>query len=215
MACRNRRGQSIATESEVHMMETDIMRFLAMIALCLAIVFAIASGERNIEKDVVDEKTSVKQDEKIIKPNLVAAINSKFSVKKNEAIIKKVKPAKKKAENKKKHTPPKKGFQLSFKSDAVFTQLIQQQKIQLFKFNKKGTYLWQHAWLKVEQPLKYYQLHRDTLPSLYQNHLQKSEKVAVILPKDTERQLQQFVAKHDSGLLIIDDKANVLRRPIP
>lgn len=212
MARRNRMVQGTSVDNEVHMMETDIMRFLAIIALCLAIVFAIASGKGDA-KNNVDLKAIAKQKKigknKITPPQSVIFKQNKVNFKPNETPVNITEPAKKKTP-----LPEKKGFQLSFKSDAVFVELIQQQKIQLFKLVNNEAYRWQHGWLKVEQPLKYYQLHRDTLPSVYQNHLQKSDKVAVTLPENTERQLQQFVVKHDTGLLIIGDKANVLRKPI-
>jgi len=237
MVRRNNRGQGTSADTEVHMMETDIMRFLAIISLCLAIVFAIASGKgsgkSNTElKATPQQVTSQKETVKpvaikpiaiksiVIKPIATQQVTTQSVTPKQittpQSKITK-QPVNKHAANKANPTTPttKKGFQLSFESDSVFTQLIQQQKIKLFKFNKKQTYHWQGGWLKVEKPLKYYQLHRETLPSAYQTTLQATDTLGVVLSKTTEKKLQQLVNKYTSGLLVINSKANVLRKPTP
>lgn len=231
MARRNRNSQF--ADSDVQMMETDIMRFLAIIALCLAIIFAIVSGasaaeetkqQQNVTTTSHTNSKVTKEKEvelaEVVKPQKLeqtAKIEPKVEVN-NEAQIEVKEETQKQPEQVEApvvaEQSEKKGYQLSFASDAVFSQLVNQQYIKLYKFSKGVDYHWNGGWKLANKPQKYYQLHVETLPNNYQQQVLAGDEIGVVLPTNTQTDIQQVISKYQSGLLVIGQMAKVTRKPL-
>lgn len=225
---RNRNNQGKFADSDVQMMETDIMRFLAMIALCLAIIFAIVSGSGASDEKKANSPASVDpvttldevkaKPEQAVKPEKLAQVvlpqqeKSKQAEQAEQSMPTPTPPPTK--QNKKQQVKQKKGYQLTFASDTVFTQLVQQHTIQLYKITKDLSYRWQQGWHVENKPQQYYQLHVETLPDRYQQQVKLNDNIGVVLPDHTQAALQQLTEQYESGLLVIGHKALITRKPL-
>lgn len=239
MARRNRKSHGQFADTDVQMMETDIMRFLAIIALCLAIIFAIVSGAGTVkEKKQQQENTTVTQIVSQATPDKTIEQNPepKKEPKKETKLAEIVKPqqleqtakiesaveikeevkgpAEKVEAPIKAELSQKKGYQLTFASDSVFSQLINQQYVKLYKFSHGVNYRWNDGWKIDNKPKKYYQLHVETLPTNYQQQVLTDDEIGVVLPVNTQTEIQQVISQYESGLLVIGHMAKVSRKPL-
>ena len=226
MARRNRNSHGQFADTDVQMMETDIMRFLAIIALCLAIIFAIVSGvgtgeaKKQQQKNTTVTKTSHQaRPEKNLEQNSEPEKEAKKEAKKESKLAELVKLQQVEQIAKietpiKAESSEKKGYQLTFASDAVFSQLVKQQYIELYKFSHGVNYRWNNGWKVANKPKKYYQLHVETLPTHYQQQVLTDDEIGVVLPVNTQTDIQQVISQHQSGLLVIGHMAKVTRKPL-
>ena len=222
MAMRGR-SQRHSIDSDIQMMETDIMRFLAIIALCLAIIFALVSQ--------VSHQASTEAQSTESKPNETQPAHQEPAP---QVLAQEVSPTEQKQEqveniDNTQQTPPvaeteptppidvptdeKEGFQLSFASDDAFSHLVGIKQVSLYYLQSDSAWAWEGQWQPSTTPGRYYPMHVDTVPSKFLHPSNNGEYV-VVLPNSIEMSIQSITSAHSSGLLLITRSGEVERNPL-
>jgi uncharacterized membrane protein len=259
MMTRARRFNKNQSDSDVQMMETDIMRFLAIIALCLAVIFAIVSAsasskaqvqaqsnvtaeiaskaEREEVKKVESQEVKTQEAARVeeLTPQVIEERIEEIALESVEVDVEEVtqleptleevaeiedtpevvEQAQEETQFEQLQTEEKKGFELRFESDSVFSQLVNAKLVRLYKITDGKYYQWQNGWKHTGINGQYYQLHRSTIPSQYVSNTNSQSQFGVALPEITQKALQRITAEFESGTLTINKFADIAREPLP
>jgi len=189
--------------AELEALQTDVMRFVAILGLCLAAIFSLvhsAVQERAseptppVEKRPRPARELVQPETKIVPPAAVAAREKRPQVPTPQT----------------QHSAVQKGFTLEFASVQALRFLLQDGQVQLYakvnkqfwSINSKGDVS------RAQAPASYYQMHGDTVPQQFRAVLAGLEvggvaEWGVVLPDTMVGQVQQLTASREGGDLLI------------
>jgi len=211
---------------EVEALQTDVMRFLAIICMCLMIVFSLVqsipvSSRKN--KPELSNKTLIKDEVKALE-EAAAELTGKITYQKSDnKIQKQVEKAPKKENKKISSSSRKKGFSLRFASNPILEHLLNpnqinpNQGVKLYLFAggkywvlKPGNSMkWKFVYSK---PPKYlYDMDLITVPYGIKKAGKKvvaafgkgQMKYGVTLSSDIRNELSSLMSKHEGGDLVI------------
>lgn len=194
--------------AELEALQTDVMRFVAILGLCLAAIFSLvhsAAQERAAQERVTEQAPPIEerprpareliQPEKKIEPPAAVAAREKLP----EVPIPQTQ-----------YPSAQKGFTLEFASVQALRFLLQDGQVQLYakvnnqfwSINSKGDFS------RAEAPASYYQMHDDTVPQQFRAVLAGLEvggvaEWGVALPATMVGQVQQLTASREGGNLLI------------
>ncbi len=180
-------------EAELEALQTDVMRFLAILGLCLAAIFSLVQG-------AAQEQMVIKQ------VDLPTAMVEPAPVKKQQ-------PATTPAPQK---LPAESGFTLEFASVASLETLLRSGQITLYA--SQGDQFWtvdpSGRVIPVDAPGSYYQMQAETVPG----HLRErvigiipggSTIWGVSLPPEAVSSIERLTSSREGGSLLIGSDAVV------
>ncbi len=214
-------------------LQTDVMRFMAIIAFCLVAVLALvrdmdvtetpaAETSKNAattEPEAAEPETQQPVVEVVMEtqdlPAPMAALVEPAPApptppKEIEVTIAAPKPAPN-------STPEDQGLSLRFESDAAFINLIRKGKVRVYAFQKNQFLMLDRgfAFHRASPPQSIHEL--ETVPSRVRAALAGkliSNQWGVRLPKPTAASIQQLADRFQSGQLVIDQTGAVRHVPL-
>ena len=186
-----------AADVELEALQTDVMRFVAILGLCLAAIFSLVQGvateqavsppvtrERGESPVVIVSQTPVPAAVAPPQPSTVA--------------------------------PKKRGFSLEFSSNESLLALLGAGQLQLYARLGNTFHVLEPggAFPLSDPPDSYYQMRPDTVPMTLRHEIQLKMGVApdewgVQLNASLVAQLQEIMGRHTSGALLIDAEGRV------
>lgn len=201
---RSRRTAGTSQYSELEMLQTDIMRFMAIIALCLLAIFAMVQS--------LGEVAEVPPGALPVEPTPVESIqptpDEPFAVA-DPVPAPAPDPVPPAPARKPKPLEPQ-GFTLRFADDTAFMTLLRQGRVALQVRRHDTTWHWRGGRFEAGGISgDFYQLELETVPGSLREQLAHLASLAesrwlVSLPADTRRQLDAMMAQHRGGALVID-----------
>lgn len=180
--------------AELEALQTDVMRFIAILGLCLAAIFSLVHSAALEQTEAVTV-----QAQRVPAPDArPAALQSALP-----------EPA----------APPpaaQSGFTLEFGSANALQQLLQQAQVKLYAV-VQGQF-WsvdvEANWVPASPPASYYQMHTQTVPqglrASLPEHIGEAEPVwGVTLPLATSQRIEQLMTGARGGHLVIDARGGV------
>lgn len=228
--------------AELEALQTDVMRFVAILGLCLAAIFSLvhsAAMEHTAEPlSTAAQSPRVAAQNTFLRDAVPAVSEHKPAV----ASVAKQTPTPLQAQVQKQlqaqaqaptpaHTDPQSqapdveqtGFTLEFSSVDALQVLLHSGRVQLFARRKSG--FWKMdangVFARAVAPASYYDMHADTVPRHLRDALPLAEGDAaaawgVTLPDKTVGQIQQLTASGKGGSLFIGREGSVsLEKPGP
>lgn len=192
-------------EAELEALQTDIMRFMAILGLCLAAIFSLVQGAAQEQLTAVEQaglqpttfKQTTAEQVTIEKRPVEQAIEPVPPTPKAPAAI--IVPG-----------PPVVGFTLEFASVRALETLLQSGKVQLYarqgdQFLSVDTH---GIAVPVATPSSYYQMHTETVPqrlrdSLHDTSIGGGITWGVTLPTEAIGQIQRLTTGRKGGNLLI------------
>jgi hypothetical protein len=201
-------------------LQTDIMRFMAILGLCLSAIFSLVQGaarEQAGAEQISAAHTTI--EEAVVGQVTLETISVKQATPEQHApehsVVEKVH-----------HTVPVAyesapaitqgatavGFTLEFASVQALEMLLQAGQVQLYARHRD--HFWsvdtQGVALPVETPSSYYQMHTETVPQRLRSAFSDRKMTAnitwgVTLPSAASGQIQRLTSGHKSGNLLIGD----------
>lgn len=215
-------------------LQTDIMRFMAILALCLVAVFALVQSIPLMPTTNDASASSVPEPERIepIEEPIAAPVAPPPKTESREEaespatrapiptvleappVVAAVEP------------PVEEGFTLRFESDVALTRLVARNAVGLYAISpqrslrmsvNRGTYTFWPA----SAPNQYHEMDTGTVPDAVVTALRRSGSVGanpevrwgVTLPATMRRQLDGYLADHSSGSLVIETDGNLRLEP--
>jgi len=212
-------------EAELETLQTDIMRFMAILGFCLAAIFSLVQGaalEQGAVPPLAGEQPIAGQSPPAHKdiagspprPEVLRPAPAKPAITAVQAAQQSASTVK--------QSEPVAGFTLEFSSVQSLDTLVQQGQVQLVA--RRGDQFW---WLDAdgravpgEAPAAYYQMHTDTVPGRLRRALpagarDPATRWGVILPARTIDQIRQLTTASAGGQLLIGpDGTVVLEDPV-
>lgn len=201
-------------------LQTDIMRFMAILGLCLAAIFSLVQGAA--QEQAAAEQTSVPHktiDEAAVEQVVIEKIIAKRATPEQPAlqqaaveIIHDTAPIPLESTPPMAQGAPAIGFTLEFASVQALEMLLQAGQVQLYA--RYRDQFWsvdtQGVAVLVETPSSYYQMHTETVPQRLRSALPDMEMAAkitwgVTLPSEASGQIQRLTSGRKGGNLIIGD----------
>jgi hypothetical protein len=215
-------------------LQTDVMRFMAILSLCLVAIFALVQSipmtpvtpaptppePAPAQQQPVEEKSSPLRSEIILtRPTPVKAAVEEESivVQRPQARPAPQPPPEVSSQNPVAVSPPvEKGFSLRFETDLALTRLVEQNAVGLYvitagksvrmSIDNNDMSFW-----PASMPGQFHEMDVATVPqqvtaTYRRNHGNQSaaSKWGVTLPNGMSQQLNQYLAQHEGGSLIID-----------
>jgi hypothetical protein len=194
----------ISSSNEIDELQTDVMRFMAILGLCLMMIFALVQTMPD---------TLPKQEITVVEQ--VAAVQQESRVEQ-----KKETQQKSEAQNKKKTQP---GFHLYFETENALEKLIRQEQVLFFAL--MGKKIWQLSlvnghlqFLQVRTTLRYYEMDGSTVPHKFKRKFNKIAagfnnnriKWGVKLPNAIHSKIKAFMSANKGGNLVITEQGDVV-----
>ncbi len=173
-------------EAELEALQTDIMRFMAILGLCLAAIFSLVQGAA--QEQAAAERATVEQTIVEVEPETPAQ-------KRMPAML---------------QNAPQTGFTLEFASVRALEMLLQAGKVQLYA--KHGDQFWSvdadGVAVAAQAPSSYYQMHTATVPTRLRGSVPGNAIGTVItwgvtLPTEAIGQIQRLTTGRKGGNLLI------------
>ena len=204
--------------AELEALQTDVMRFVAILGLCLAAIFSLvhsAAQERAPQERATQERATQERATEQARPIEERARSARELIQPEKKIVP---PAVVAAREKLPEVPipqtqypaAQKGFTLEFASVQALRFLLQDGQVQLYA--KVDNQFWsinsQGDFSRAEAPASYYQMHDDTVPQQFRTVLAALEvggvaEWGVALPATMVGQVQQLTASREGGNLLI------------
>jgi len=202
-------------EVELEALQTDIMRFMAILGLCLAAIFSLVQGAAQ-EQAVAAQSVAVQG---AIEPAALEKAAVDTTAPNQTPVEQTIEPA----------TPvptrtapisqsaPLVGFTLEFSSVRALEMLLQAGKVQLYA--RQGDQFWSldtgGVAVPAQTPSSYYKMHTETVPlrlrsSVPGNGVGKEITWGVTLPGEAIGQIQRLTAGRKGGNLLIGYDAVVV-----
>ena len=118
--------------------------------------------------------------------------------------------------------PAKKGFSLGFASNQIFKEMVYSGKVKFYAMYQTNVWLAdkQGQFKVVKKPKRFYEMAWHTVPEALIKQFQKEVSLfdckkitwAVILPVNTEAQIQKYLSKYAGGELLIQLDGRILRK---
>ncbi len=218
---RNRAGDADAGGAAD--LQTDIMRFMAILALCLVAVFALLQSipllPTTSERGAAAAPEPKPIEAPLAPPLKTGQRQAAGSPPKPQAVPEaaETQPDEASAE-----PPVEAGFTLRFESDGALTRLVARGAVGLYAISpqrslrmsvNRGTY----AFWPASAPNQYHEMDPGTVPDAVVTALRRSGSVdanadvqwGVTLPATMRRQLDGYLADHSSGSLVIEPDGNL------
>jgi hypothetical protein len=213
-------------------LQTDIMRFMAILSLCLVAIFALVqsiplnppepeppAAQREQVGEPVPQPTHAKRATPRPTPIRTPAEHPAPT----EPATPKPAPAAKMTERPVDVTEPPaptppvdEGFSLRFASDSALTQLVASNEVGLYAMNASGAVRMsssagKYAFWPASMPNRYHEMDTGTVPADVKNALRRFGSIGrdpklkwgVTLPAQMQKQLDRILTDHDRGALII------------
>ena len=197
--------------AELEALQTDVMRFMAILGLCLAAIFSLVHS-------AAVEQTAAQASRIEVEPSLaVEAVSPALEPERPEKtfipVPQKSPPARQPVEVQSKINPV--GFTLEFASVKALQFMLQNGQVQLYasidgqfwSVDSRGNVK------KAEAPVRYYRMQSDTVPLRLRDAL-PSAAVATVwgvtLSAGTIQQIQQLTASREGGNLLIGRDGSVI-----
>lgn len=195
--------------AELEALQTDVMRFIAILGLCLAAIFSLVHSA-SLEQAVVNPPVSQAQ----ARP---APANSEAA---GEAAGSLPSPVLQRAPqrpvSRPEAAPQRQGFTLEFSSARVLQSLLQSGEVQLYA--RRGDQFWsadaRGSFVEAPAPGSYYRMQADTVP----RRLRQSPGLqaasgdivwGVTLPGGMIERIQHLTASREGGSLVIGKEGEV------
>jgi hypothetical protein len=225
-------------------LQTDIMRFMAILALCLMAIFALVqsvptvptpeavdppgviAAEEPVEAPVQKEPVTVLSRPEPSPPSGAIASKSQqrdLAVNVSAASTRPTEKTQPVVPNS--ATPEPEGFTLRFESDAALSRLVATGKVGLFALDERGAQRMSVAESRISfwaapVPARYHEMDAATVPTAVRNALLRTGRGseirhwAVTLPTRLSQELEGLMQAHRGGALIIA-KDGTMRREAP
>jgi hypothetical protein len=205
-------GHTGQDNSDLEVLQTDIMRFVAILGLCLAAIFSLVHTASI-------EQASIPATENVTGVVASDATNPNAPLPPSES---KPEPAPVPAQEPDSETvsvpatviPPDKdaGYSLGFASVAALQSLLQRGEVHLYAFGSETHYRYRPGVAEFTEsaaPAQYYLMQSETVPRQLQRQLARVTDVSaltwgVVLPLHTVTALSAFLEKPGGGELLID-----------
>lgn len=183
-------------------LQADVMRFMAIIALCLVAIFALVNGlpATPAAPDLVAAKPDP------VEEVIVAEVPAEII---NDASVAAA-------------TPSEEGFTLSFETDAALMSLVNRQVVGLYaiapdkaqRMNVEGGAI---SFWPASVPRQFHEMDRSTVPSAvlaaFQTGNERSDvKWGVTLPANMSRKLNGYLSNERGGSLTIASSGQIVHR---
>ena len=190
--------------AELEALQTDVMRFFAILGLCLAAIFSLVHGA-TVEQ-AATQSPSIKAESPVIEPERPA--------KKLAPVREESQPLQPPAEVQSQSNPT--GFTLEFASVKALQFLLQGGQVQLYA-SVAGQFWSTDSWgnfKKSEAPASYYHMQSDTVPRRLRDSLPAAAVAGttvwgVTLSAGTVTQIRQLTANREGGNLVIGHDGSV------
>ena len=208
--------------AELEALQADVMRFIAILGLCLAAIFSLvhsAAVEQTAaqtppveaEPRLVAETTS---HEKVSLEKVSPAIEPERPTKTTIPVPRESPPVQPPVEVQSQHNPI--GFTLEFASVKALQFLLQDGQVQLYA-SVDGQFWSTDPWgnfVKAGAPASYYLMQSDTVPRRLRDSLPHAAIAGatvwgVTLSVGTVKQIQQLTASREGGNLVIGQDGSV------
>ncbi len=203
-------------------LQTDIMRFMAILALCLVAIFALVQSIPLLPTPTETNAAPSPEPEPAPEP---AADEPLETPPKPAAAAAPVAPAAQPVEAAA-APPAEEGFTLRFESDVALTRLVARNAVGLYAISpqralrmsvNRGAYTFWPA----SAPNQYHEMDPGTVPDAVVTALRRSGSLGlepvvrwgVTLPANMRRQLDGYLADYSSGSLVIEADGNLRLEP--
>ncbi len=202
-------------------LQTDIMRFMAILALCLMAVFALVQSLPQVPDPapakpaprVVAEEPPVV----LTRPRPQAPRAAPTPPAPSPAAAAPASPPPVTA-------PPERGFTLRFESDLALSRLVAQGDVGFFALDESGARRMsvqdsRLSFWAAPTPRRYHEMDQTTVPKAVRDALRRTGRAApetawaVTLPPRLTRELERLMREHEDGALIIRRDGSLDRQP--
>ena len=197
-------------------LQADVMRFMAIISLCLVAIFALVNGLP--VTPAAPDPVAAKPEPVAAKPEPVAAKPDPVE----EVIVAEVSAEIINDASIAAATPSEEGFTLSFETDAALMSLVNRQVVGLYaiapdkaqRMNVEGGAI---SFWPASVPGQFHEMDRSTVPSAvlaaFQTGKERSDvKWGVTLPADMSRKLNGYLTNERGGSLTIASSGQIVHR---
>tara|TARA_R110002072_G_scaffold242453_1_gene401203 strand:- start:968 stop:1678 length:711 start_codon:yes stop_codon:yes gene_type:complete len=213
-------------DSELEALQTDVMRFVAILGLCLAAIFSLVQSVAQEQQSQQDEVTAIVP--RIIEPisrkvtevspsppsaNQVAAIPVTPTPVMSQPLQLPVTSAPKMASP---TYSSEQGYTLEFDSPEVLLALLQAQAVQVIATLDDKVWISQGKplFIQAEPPAQYHRMEAATVPYVLRQGLRNVAGAAepdwgVVLPAQLQEQLLAYADRPGGGALVIQADASV------
>ena len=203
----DRSGQAGA---ELEALQTDVMRFMAILGLCLAAIFSLL---RSAEVARVNPEAA--EVEPVLEPAPVAPPSPEPAQQAQSVEAVETPPPSLPA-TAPPQAPEEEGFTLEFESSIAMSRLLDGGLVGIYLIDgdRYYSYRGEAGFAVVAPPASYYAMQAETVPVRLRNLAEGIQpgvdaSWGVSLPAATERQLQALMATHRGGGLVIDGEGAV------
>lgn len=216
----DRSAQDLA---ELEALQTDVMRFIAILGLCLAAIFSLVNGAEREERTAPPPAS-----EPLTREPALEAPDPALSRTVSAAVAEPLQEVREQPQSTLKPQPADPettsiGFTLEFESEDVMHALQAAGRIQLLATG--GGRCWQYlpggGFKQIKAPPSYYRMHPETVPGQLRRlaaGLDAGETIewGVTLPEATSLSIRRLMAGRQGGSLVIGPDAEVgLERGVP
>lgn len=192
--------------NEIEALQTDVMRFMAILGFCLMFIFALV---QTLPAPKAEPK--IKVDKPMDKPTPPVQPRT---------IVPKPLPVPEPVEN----TGPvrKIGFSLIFETDEALSQLVRDQKLTFYAIiGRNASALWingnQLGFSNQPLPSLFYEMEEKTVPLRFKGEFKKNAAAfgsqditwGVTLPETTRTGINDIMATHKGGVLVISGNGTI------
>ena len=204
-------------EAELEALQTDVMRFIAILGLCLAAIFSLVHSAALEHAATPSPPIQAKAPPAPDLPSRTEEPPVPTIALKKPAPVAEAEPM---PDPEPIPEPPPRtqavGFTLEFASSAALQTLLQTQQVQLYA--RRGQQFWladsRGDFKQAEAPPSYYRMHAETVPPRLQESLPAGDTAGpvtwgVTLPAATVRQIHQLTGSRKGGNLLIGREGGV------
>ena len=195
--------------AELEALQTDVMRFIAILGLCLAAIFSLvhsAARERQPIEKVINEPQLVERVPEPAAASPPVVVESQIARPTGSAPARPALP----------DPEQEQGFTLEFASGEVLQSLLVAGQVRLYA--RVGAGFWgadkRGHFVPVQPPGEYYQMTVATVPPRLRRSLalvtEEGATWGVALPPGMVRQIEELVGSREGGSLLISGKGQVL-----
>ena len=220
---------SAQNAAELEALQTDVMRFIAIIGLCLMAVFSLVNGAAQEQRATRTHPAEASRGESPTAPAVVNRAIPEDAPSPTRQPTPPKQPAARPLQtprpspnpNAAAEPPPEsvsvaQGFTLEFESADALAALLAAGRITLFARGEQQHWRYQFGsgFAPAEAPNSYYPMHPETVPAKLRNLAAGKLNTAptawgVTLPSATSRKIQQLMTERTGGALLIDADGEV------
>jgi hypothetical protein len=212
-------------------LQTDVMRFMAILAICLVAIFALVQSIP-LDTTVPEAVVSPPEPKTVPTPVVTPAPRPEpepepetVVVTRPAPIVEPEPPAEPAAEPEPRAPPPREGFTLQFETDLALTRLAARNEVSLYaiggdKSLRMSVNRGRLSFWPASTPNKFYEMEVSTVPedvlAAYRRTSPENAqdvKWGVTLPTRTQQQLNDFLESADGGSLFIGANGDLRLEP--